>query len=258
MTYDAEKYARLITSEHNLRPRFMAMIRGLATPFASNLNTLDLYKIKFDLDQAVGQQLDVVGQWIGATRYVRIRLDDIYFSFDTNDLGFDEGKWYSIYNPLYETIRLDDEPYRTLLRAKIANNRWNGSIPDAYAVWETLFDDTGIGLLIQDLQGMHMLMAFTGPVLDPITIGLVTGGYLDLRPAGVRIDAYMVPTVADAPYFGFDVQNDSIDGFDIGAWGKVIVPDPTIPVQTSILFGFDLNNDDIKGFDLGSWAVSST
>lgn len=211
---------------------------------------------KFDLDVAVGQQLDVIGEWVGISRFVRIRLTDIYFSMDIVDLGFDEGQWYSIYNSQYQTVELDDDRYRTLLRARIANNRWNGTVPGAYAVWETLFQDTGIGLLIQDLQGMHMLIAFTGPVLDSITTSLMTGGYLDFKPAGVRIDAYIVPTVPDAPYFGFDVQNSSIDGFDLGAWGRVLPPDDFVQ-PTNVAFGFDMNTTLIKGFDLGYWTISS-
>lgn len=252
-----EKYVSLITSEHDQRPKFVAMVRAVAASYVEDYNLMKSYTSLFDIDEAIGQQLDVVGQWVGVSRFVSVKLDSVYFSFDVAGLGLDEGKWYSPYNPLYTTVRLDDEPYRTLLRAKIANNQWDGTIPGAYAVWETLFADTGIGLLIQDLSNMHMVVAFTGPVPDEITLSLVAGGYLDLRPAGVQIDAYLTPTVTDTAYFGFDVENASIAGFDHGAWGKVSFPDTDQPNLSRPTFGLDKDNDEVAGFDDGVWNIST-
>jgi hypothetical protein len=216
---DVQPYLDLITSEHNKQPKFMSMLRVVFQPVADIMANTEGMIPAFDLDTAVGVQLDAIGEWVGITRQVSVPLTDVYFTLDDPNLGFDSGTWYNTFNPLSGLVVLPDEDYRTLLRAKVANNQWDGTIPGAYEIWDTMFEETGIGLLIQDLGTMHMILAITGPIPNAVTLALFRGGYLSLKPAGVMIDAYLTPSVPDTPYFGFDVQNENIAGFDYGAWG---------------------------------------
>ena len=45
----------------------------------------------FDIDTAVGVQLDVVGEWVGRSRRVATPVTGIYFSWDTERVGWDRG-----------------------------------------------------------------------------------------------------------------------------------------------------------------------
>ena len=51
-------------------------------------------------------------------------------------------------------------------------------------------------------------------------LALLTGGYIPLKPEGVRISYYVIPS-QEGPLFGFDVQNHYISGFDSGLWGSL-------------------------------------
>lgn len=217
---DTTPYLNIITSRHNQKPKFMATVENNAQPYAADIAVAQSMVSLFDIDVAVGDQLDILGQWIGPTRNITIPLTGVYFTLDNALLGFNQGSWYSSFNPLTGLVRLADDAYRTLLRAKIVNNQWDGTIPGAYAVWESAFAGSGLGILIQDLDNMHMIMALTGAVPDAVTLALFKGGYLNIKPSTVKIDAYLTPTVAGAPYFGFDVENSSISGFNVGAWGN--------------------------------------
>lgn len=219
MSGDITLYLSIITSEHNQLAKFVPTVAGNVQPYADGIATVQSMPNLFDVDVAIGVQLDLVGQWIGVTRDVTVPLTGVYFTLDDATLGFDQGTWFSSFNPITGLVHLGDDAYRTLLRARIANNQWDGTIPSAYDVWNNVFFGTGIGLLIQDLEDMHMILALTGPVPDAVTLALFKGGYLNIKPAGVHIDAYLTPTVPDTPYFGFDVENPSISGFDVGAWG---------------------------------------
>lgn len=221
-TGDVSNYLAIITSEYNQQPMFMDMVANVTQAFADNTAVMSALPSMFDVDSAVGDQLDKVGLWIGVTRNISVPLTGVYFAFDTDGLGFDQGTWYSAFNPITGVVTLSDEAYRTLLKARIANNQWDGTIEGAYDVWDTVFADTGVSIFIQDLENMHMVYALTGPVPDAVTLALFQGGYLNLKPAGVKIDAYLTPTVSNAPYFGFDVENNSISGFDVGAWGNIL------------------------------------
>ena len=87
---ELDDYTALITSEHSDKPKFMAMVEMLSEPLVDLMNVLGGMPALFDLDAAVGDQLDVLGQWIGLSRYVNTPLTGIY-SRSTSEAGFDQG-----------------------------------------------------------------------------------------------------------------------------------------------------------------------
>ncbi len=226
---DELDYVNRIPWEHRLSaPKYELTIRTTVRPYVDMQNILSTFATLFDLDTAVGQQLDFTGEWIGRTRFLTVPLD-IFFSFDIPFLGFDEGLWYGPYEVSTGNVRLPDN-YRILLKATVAANYWDGTIPGAYNAWNTLFAGTGFNILIQDYENMQMAIALIGQQPDTITRALFTTGELDLKPAGVTL-YHILPTVYPAgvvdgvvgtPLFGFDVDNENVGGFDHGAWGYVI------------------------------------
>jgi hypothetical protein len=211
-------YTSLITSEHQSAPKFMAMVSLLAQWGVDRRNLLASIPGLYDIDTAVGQQLDRVGEWVGISRNLSLPLTGVYFSFDTAGLGFDQGTWQGPFDPTTGLVALPDDQYRILLYATIAANNWDGTVPGAYAAWNTVFAPLGYSILIQDNQDMTMSLVLLGPVPDAVTLALFTGGYLNLRPAGVGIVGYYFPSITGVPIFGFDAENPSISGFDGSAW----------------------------------------
>ena len=239
MSGDVTPYTGLITSEHANKPKFVATVTASVQPLADLLDAFNSLPAAFDIDQAVSVQLDIVGQWVGASRNVSTALTGVYFSFDTIGLGFDQGVIWAPGEPLTGLIALPDDIYRLMLKAKIAANQWDGTVPGAYEAWNTLFAAEGFQILIQDNGDMSMTLALIGAINNPVFQGLFSGGYLDLRPSGVRINGYYFPS-ADAPLFGLDVENSAISGFDMAAWA---VSSPVAPLSTE--GGFYLNGGEI-------------
>ncbi|MBA4220156.1 MAG: DUF2612 domain-containing protein [Methylobacterium sp.] len=215
---DVDSYLRLITSYHRGKPKFAAMIRALVEPLVAIQDVIAHLPLDFDLDHAIGVQLDVVGEWVGRNRFVRVPIANAWFSFDYEMRGFDQGVWYQ---PQYDTpagiTRLDDGTYRTLLRAKIAANNWDGTLPSAKAALEILFPNGETNIIVLDNQDMTITFGVAGVIPSALFIALLSDGYLPLKPEGVRAD-YRITTVS-GPLFGFDVENKFIAGFDTGAWG---------------------------------------
>lgn len=224
MSGDITGYQALITSQHADKPNFMASLAALVQPLADIQAMMASLPDRFDLDKALGAQLDAVGQWVGRNRYLSVPLTDVYFSLGVEGLGFGQGTWHGPYDPLTGLTALPDDAYRTLLRATIAANRWDGTIPGAYTAWEALFDSAGYQVLIQDNGDMTMLFGLVGPSPDAVTLGLLTGGYLSLKPAGVRITAYALPTMPNVPFFGFGIAGTNIAGFGSGCFASMIAP----------------------------------
>lgn len=179
MTMQTADYQARVTSEHNLRPKYMAVVALTVQPFVDNQALLATLPTLFDLDVAVGQQLDYLGAWVGEARGA-----------------------------------LDDTTYRVLLQALVAINHWDGTVPGIYNIWSTVFG--GASILVADNKDMTMFIVFVTQSFTPAELVLLHAGAFDLRPAGVKMLGYYQPSVAGHPVFGLDVENSNISGLDVG------------------------------------------
>ena len=216
------EYLNLITSLYRGQPKFMALCEAMVTPVVDVQALLVETRVAFDLDDAVGAQLDQVGEWVGRTRDLATPLTGVYFAWGVEGVGWGEGTWKGPFDPDTGIIRLVDGFYRMLLRAKIAANAWDGDIPGAYAIWDQLFGASGMLILLQDGQDMSMVVGVAGAVPDAVFRALLTGGYLPLKPAGVRVRYYALPVV-EGPLFAWDCDSDAVSGWG-AAWPELVKP----------------------------------
>jgi len=178
-------YTSLLTSEYRLAPNLNAWMNAKLQPFANTNACLASMNEAFDLDYAVGVQLDILGLIQGVSRTV----------------GFQPSGGVS---PV-----LDDETYRLLIKATIANNLWQGTQSELYPIWQSLFP--GGSLVISDGQNMECTIVLSG-TFTSIILDLINNGYIVPRPEGV-LYTY---TYATLPIFGLDEDNDFIAGLDVG------------------------------------------
>lgn len=200
---------------------FMAVVAALVQPAADTAALYHSMPVLYNLDLAVGTQLDTVGKWIGPTRYLSEAITGVYFSFDIPGLGFDQGIW----NPSGGSdvlTALPDEEYRLLLYATVAANHWDGTVPGAEKVLNTFWNPMGYSEFIIDNQDMTMSFLLIGPPLTPLVSALYNGGYLDVVPASVGVaNHYYLPGsggIPTNPIFGFDLSTPLVAGFDSGYW----------------------------------------
>jgi hypothetical protein len=206
-------YTNLLTSEYRAKPNFNAFLAMLVQPFVDAGNCADSIGAAFDLDNAEGVQLDIIGNIVGMARLLP-------------------------FTPIAGNAMMDDYDYKTLIRAKIVQNTWDGKIYSLAATWNLLFPD--VRILVIDGMNMHMYVILQG-VFPSILNEAVLHDMVIPRPEGVQIHL-MVGTF---PLFGFDCENESVSGFDVGNW---------VSSYTQIAyFGFDIDNASISGFNNGSW-----
>lgn len=218
---DVTPYLSRITSKHNQQPDFIAFLTALLQPLADAIaiNGDDLLSA-FDLDTAVGVQLDAVGLWVGRTRQLTLPIVGVYFTYNTGP-GYQLGIYKGPFDPSTGLVALPDAQYRTLLKAVINANHWNGSIPGAYVAYGLLFAGTPFSVLIYDYQDMTMSLALIGAVPDALTKALFTGGYLSLKPIGVHVRDYIVPV--NSPVFCYNIHgNPGLAGYNTGAYAQYV------------------------------------
>lgn len=222
MSADLTPYLNLVTSEYADQPDFIAFIsiflQGMADAKAVAASMPGL----FDLDVAVGDQLDKTGQWIGQSRELLEPLTGVYFSWGTAGVGWGEGTWKGPFDPSSGLVSLPDDSYRVLLKAVVAANNWDGTIPGAYAAYNLLTDALGGQILIFDNGDMTMTIGYVGTSLNAVVLAMLVNGLLDLKPATVAVTGYVTPSIPMTPFFGFGLENGAISGFGVGAWAETL------------------------------------
>lgn len=185
---DVTEYTRLITSEHADKPKFTAMVEAVSGAFVNSQNFLNSVPSAFDLDEAVGAQLDILGLWIGVSRRIRVPISNVYFSWDTADVGWDQGVWLQSTDATSTISVLDDDTYRLVLRAKIGANNWDGSIITAAPILSEIFGGSGTYVQIRDNGDMSFTAYVLGPKPSALKMALISGGYIPIKPAGVSVN----------------------------------------------------------------------
>lgn len=180
-------YLGLVTHEYASSPKFMALLTFLLRKFDDASQCLVSMDTALDLDSAVGAQLDMLGQICQASRSV----------------GFQPSNGVS---PV-----LDDDTYRLLIKAKIAQNQWDRTRGYLETFWSTLFPSGKIILI--DNQNMTVDVTVTGSFTSIIQ-DLIVNDYIVPRSEGVQY-TYFLGTL---PYFGFGSTPGYIAGFGEGYW----------------------------------------
>jgi Protein of unknown function (DUF2612) len=211
-----ETYLSLITSEHNQKPKFMATVAAEIQPFVDVQATL-FAMIGIFNPNSVGDQLDKVGVWVGANRNISTPINGVFFSWGKAGVGWGQGTWLGPTDSANGLTVLPDDAFQILVKLTIAENAWDGTVPGAYSIFNSVFASQGLSLLIQDNQDTTMFVVVVG-VLSAVAQSLISGGFFNLKPAGVQITSFNQPTVQGAPVFGWGAENSGVSGWGTGCW----------------------------------------
>ena len=179
----------------------------------------------FDVDHAVGDQLDIIGKIVGIKRNVPFVLEKIRFGFegddsargmaDIFDASVESAVFFDIFEGIYTSQQLEDEDFKLFIKAKIVSN-----VASAYMVSD---DRLGINEVIQSLmQGAYVvdnndmsLLLFVPSSIDDERIRLIEELDLLPKPQGVR---YRLIRFFEEPgSFGFEDDSFALgfgDAFD--------------------------------------------
>jgi len=214
------KYLNQITPLYKEQPKFVATMTTKLQPFVDIQNALAHLIIDFDLDTAIGLQLDKVGERINLSRTIIAPVPNPWFSWDDDIRGWDMGRWFEDFSSGNFYTSLDDDSYRALLRARIAANSWDGLVASATKILKNFFTISSPNSLIlgDDKNCLTVIYGLAGFVPDDVLLEIFSGPYLPLSAAGIRT-VFVVSSVQNTPLFGYDVQNNYIKGWDDGSWG---------------------------------------
>ena len=180
-------YRKLLTSQYKTRPKLTSWLLWLLSEGLTYKNTVQEFLDAFNLDTAIGVQLDIIGQIVGVDRLL---------SFHPADGS----------SPL-----MDDPTYRMVIKARIIQNTWKGTLDELYEAWAVLFPEVRY-FQIQDLQNMTYNVVIMG-AFTPLERELITNGYIVPKPEGVRINLLTITDTSGLPLFAYDTDTYLLSGY---------------------------------------------
>ena len=181
------EYRKLLTSEYRHSPKLKEWLLWLLNDGTDYATFIHVFVNAFDLDRAVGQQLDIIGRYVGVSRMLNFQPSG------------------------GESPLLNDDTYRFLIRATIVKNTWKGNVEDLYSAWKILFSNIPL-FQIQDLQDMTFNVVIGGD-FTTFETELITKGYIVPKPEGVRIRLMTITPLAGYPLFSYDLDTLYYSGY---------------------------------------------
>lgn len=224
LPYTIDRYMELPTWEHR-RPKFLEILRFLIQPLVDMQNEAYVTSTrKYNVDFSTGYELDVIGKWVGITRDIYPPIQDVYITWDTPGLGWDQGRWHKYGAIVVGVTQLPDDIYRILIKAKIAANHWDGTVDSIYTIWNSIFGYE-IFAGVVDHQDMSMDLILALETDDAMLKTVIKNEKIPLRPAGVKVN--YIFTVRDpegnakAVFYWDRVETKSVSGvWDSAGWYK--------------------------------------
>lgn len=176
----------------------------------------------FNVDTAVGVQLDVIGLWVGISRSQSLPITGAWFTWNSSTRGWNVSNWKSPSDPDEGIVTLDDTTYRVVIKAKIGSNYWDGTVKDLTLIGTTAMADAEIVVFVLDNLDMTTTVYILGTPTYAL-IELIKRGVCPPKTAGVRITGYILASSPGAPFFALSVGTTSlVAGLDFGSFGDPV------------------------------------
>lgn len=211
----ATDYTTYIPSLHNDKPKFVAMVGLTTSAFGGVTDSLLSIPQSFDVDTAVGVQLDAVGLWVGIRRVQPIDSVVLFFSWNIYGRGWNQSNWRGPYDALTSLTTLDDDTYRVLLKARIGGNYWGGSQQGLNSIAQSALLSLGVTVTVVDNFDMTTSLLITGSPSN-VLLGLIIRGQTPPKSAGVSLRDYKLMSVSGTPVVVIPKPTDAILGISFG------------------------------------------
>lgn len=211
-----DAYTKLLIIQYNDKPKAIATIQLIAEQMVAD-GIIFQIQDAFNIETAVGAQLDILGKYIGIDRYYTgTDITEVAFGFSSPDEdeptdveGFASvadfstkvGIFIGPAEALSGNQKLSDDDFRFLLKLKIIQNTCDHSVK---SIDDNLFKFFGDSLSAVDIGNMAMTYLVDANILTIVLIAIQKG--VLTRPMGVLINLIII----SGTYFGFLAPSDAV------------------------------------------------
>lgn len=190
MSEYTDYYADLLILQYKTQPKARATISALTDKVIADSLLLDVIN-GFNLDTAVGKQLDTLGKYLGLSRVVKVKIG----------------------SP--ETTVLTDDQYRLLLQLKlVCNTSYSATSQIRNALFQIFPDD------IRVFDNRTMKMEYQLSMMFNGLENVIIAEELLPFPMGLGFNLEIVPDLLELyGYYGYDGLNDNPNGYSSYTYG---------------------------------------
>lgn len=232
MMQNLDYYKRLITSEYRHSPRFVAMVKKLVNYGLDLDDSITNMIVAFEVDNASTAQLDILGTIVGVSRQLTFEPTAAAIGevICPSPAEIASGEVYPIiYTPATDKMAstpflsgyppaemgdgnlLDDEVFRLMIKSRIIQNTWKGTIGELYDLWNAVMG-ADKKLSIEDLQDMSYNIVLQGDYTQ-LEEELIIHAYIIPKPEGVRINVLTFVSTDGLPLFSYDYNTMRYSGY---------------------------------------------
>ena len=183
------KYLELITSEYGQKSKYNEYVKAFLDMCSPAVVNYQEFTTLFNLENAVGDQLDKIGELVGIGRKLPFESSDV-------------------------PAVLTDSQYSKVIKSKIYINHWDGTIQQMALIFSVVFKDLPFDII--DNQDMTYSIVIVDPNMTDEDEVILKYGFTVPKPSGVKVDY----TVRREEVFGWDLSNSFVKGWDEGIWAN--------------------------------------
>lgn len=205
-------YSNLIIYQYAKSQRAKATIDSYLSECDKIIANLTDLMNQWDIDQARGYSLDIIGRRVGVSRTLPAFVSKGYFGYLGSISGKPWGKgiWYRQGESTGESLTLGDSDFRFLIKAKIFKNFQRGNLDYILNAMRSLLSENAN---VQDNYNMTATVFLPLEALNSLQNYMIEVMDILPRPMGVMYTY----TNASGREFGFDGFFNS-SGFDEGSF----------------------------------------
>lgn len=215
------RYILFLIKQYYEKPKANAEVRNLLVDWQEIGDFIRDFGENFDIDNAKGSVLDLIGRIVGLPRQVNSIVPVVYFGFDSNSnaKGFssisnparESAPFFSVGQETYTPYQLQDPEYRKFLKIKIAKNNCSPYLvsDEKTSLQQVVFDAFDGRAYVVDNKDMTLTL-YVSPTVSNDDLDLILK--LDILPRPITFSYRIVILAEPGETFGFS-KNPNSKGF---------------------------------------------
>lgn len=221
MSTFSDEYSNYLIKQYWEKPKAKAEIDLLVGTWETIADFILAFGENFDIDNAEGEVLDLIGRIVGLSRNVNAVTPISFFGFSNNALakGFSDkfdplresATFFDKFGAKYSTLQLTDAVYRRFLKVKIAKNNCSPYLvsDEKPSLQRVVFDAFDGGAYVIDNKDQTLTL-YVSPSVDETELRLVINS--DILPRPITFSYKTIIQAEPTNTFGFS-NNPNAKGF---------------------------------------------
>jgi hypothetical protein len=221
MSAFTDQYLLYLIKQYWEKPKAKAEIEMLLNSWSGISDFLLNFGTNFDIDNAEGDVLDLIGRIVGLNRQVNSVVPISYFGFSLNSSakGFSDkfneirsgAPFFNKFGEIYSPYQLQDAEYRKFLKIKIAKNTCSPYLAsdEKISLQQVVFDAFDGGAYVVDNKDQALTL-YVSPTVNETALRIIIN--LDILPRPITFSYRIIIQAEPGETFGFS-NNPNSKGF---------------------------------------------